>query len=182
VLPAGSRTRWADIRVTSTNAGLATAVVLLFLIVGCGSTTAIVPIPEESAAKALQSELESAGLDVAWMTGSQRSDLFDSDVRRAALQIDGSDSSIVNLYRFATAEKAAAAAGRVGRGGSPVPVDGGVAYPLWAGRPHFYRQGRLIALFCESGSMKPTRRDRAVLAALQEVLGPQCAGSSYEQP
>jgi hypothetical protein len=112
-----------------------------------------------------------------WLSASQRSDFFDSDVRRATLQIDGSDFFLVNLYRFPDAEKAAAGAGRISRDGNQVPADGGLASVSWTGRPQFFREGRLIALFCESGSRRPTRRDRAVLAALQEVMGPQFAGS-----
>lgn len=167
------------VRVAQITVSLAAAVLML-LIVGCGSTTETVPIPQESAAEALRSELESAGLDVAWLAASQRSDFFDSDVRRATLQIDGSDFALINLYRFPNAEKAAAGAGRVSPSGSEVPADGGLASVSWTGRPHFFRQGRLIALFCESGSIRPTRRDRAVLAALQAVMGPQFAGSSHE--
>lgn len=167
-------------RVRSSASSLATLAVLL-LLVGCGSATETVPIPQESAAETLRSKLESAELDVTWLAASQRSDFFDSDVRRATLQIDGPDASLINLYRFPDTEEAAAGAARVSRDGMQVPVGGGLASVSWTGRPHFFRQGRLIALFCESGDVRPgTRRDRIILAALQEVMGPQFAGLSHE--
>jgi hypothetical protein len=85
------------------------------------------------------------------------------------------------LYRFPDAEQAAAGAARVSRSGMQVPIGGSLASTSWTGRPHFFRQGRLIALFCESGDVHPaSRRDQLVLAALQEVMGPQFAGLSCE--
>jgi hypothetical protein len=102
-------------------------------------------------------------------------------VRRATLKIDGETGTLVNLYRFQDEQKAAAGAGGVSQDGMQVPIDGGLANVSWTGRPHFFRQGRLIALFCESGDVQPvTRRDRVILAALQEVMGPQFAGLSHE--
>jgi hypothetical protein len=167
-------------RLARAAAGFAIAVALL-LTAGCGSQTEAVPIPEESVAEALRSKLETDGLDVAWLTTSQRPDFFDSRVRRATLQIDGDAGTPVNLYRFPDEQKAAAGAGGVSEDGMQVPMDGGLASVSWTGRPHFFRRGRLIALFCESGDVQPvTRRDRVILAALQEVMGPQFAGLSHE--
>jgi hypothetical protein len=165
---------------TSSAAGIVAAAVVLPL-VGCGSPTETVSIPQERAADALCSELENAGLDVTWLAASQRSDFFDSAVRRVALQIDGPCGSVVNVYGFPDVEQAAAGVARVSRDGMQVPVGGGLASVSWTGRPHFFRQGRLIALFCESGDSQPvTRRDRVVLAALRKVMGPQFAGLSCE--
>jgi hypothetical protein len=163
-------------RITPTAEGLVTVAALLLLLVGCGSTTETPPRPQENTGEALRSKLESAGLDVTWLTASQRSDFFDSNVSRSTLQIDGAEGSLVTLYRFPSTEKAAAGAGRVSRDGMQVPAGGDLAYVSWTGRPHFFRQGPLIAVFCESESMRPTRRDRLILAALQEVMGPQFAG------
>ncbi len=163
-----------------TAAGFAVVAALL-LVAGCGSQTEAVPIPRESAAESLRSKLAADGLDVAWLTTSQRPDFFDSRVRRATLQIDGDAGTLVNLYRFPDEQTAAAGAGGVSEDGMQVPMDGGLASVSWTGRPHFFRQGRLIALFCESGDVQaPTRRDRLILAALQEVMGPQFAGLSHE--
>jgi hypothetical protein len=154
---------------------------VLLLVAGCGSETEAIPIPKESVAEALRSKLEADGLDVAWLTTSQRPDFFDSRVRRATLKIDGETGTLVNLYRFQDEQKAAAGAGGVSQDGMQVPMDGGLAHVSWTGRPHFFRQGRLIALFCESGDVQPvTRRDQVVLAALQEVMGPQFAGLLHE--
>ena len=167
-------------RLVRTAAGVAIAAALL-LVAGCGSQTEAVPIPRESVAQALRSKLEADGLDVAWLTTSQRPDFFDSRARRATLQVGGDAGALVNLYRFSDEQKAAAAAGGVSEDGMQVPMDGGVASVSWTGRPHFFRQGRLIALFCESGDVQPViRRDRVILTALQEVMGPQFAGLSHE--
>ena len=97
---ARARENRVRLRVTSTAVGIATVAVLLLLIVACGSSTETVPIPQETAAEALRSKLESAGLEVTWLEASQRSDFFDSNVRRATLQIGDAGGSLINLYRF----------------------------------------------------------------------------------
>ena len=167
-------------RASSLTACLSSLAVLL-LLAACGPATETVPITQEKAAEALRSRLESAQLDVSWLAKSQRSDFFDSGVRRATLQIGSSSDSLINLYRFPDARQAAAAAARVSRNGMQVPIGGSIASVSWTGRPHFFRQGRLIALFCESGDVQPiTSTDRRILAALQEVMGSQFAGLSRE--
>ena len=157
-----------------------TTVAVLLLLVGCGSATETVPIPRESAAEGLRSRLESAGLNTYWLAASQRSDFFDSAVRRT-LRVGGTDGSLINLYRFREAGQAADAASHVSANGLQLPAGGGIANVSWTGRPHFFRQGRLIALFCESGgAQSSTSRDRTILAALREVMGRQFAGLPRE--
>jgi hypothetical protein len=158
-------------------ASLAAAVVLLVL-VGCGSAPETVPIPQESIAVALRSELERARLHATWSTASHRSDFFDSDVRMATLRIDGADGPSINVYRFPTVDDACAGAARVGHRGSQVPVGRGVAFVSWIGQPHFFRHGRLIALYCEDGDARLDRRERTILMTLREVMGREFTGSS----
>ena len=166
------------VRTSFLTVNLATVAVLL-LLVGCGSATETVPIPRESVAEALRSRLESAGLNASWLA-SQRSDFFDSAVRRT-LRVGGADCSLINLYCFQQAGQAADAASHVSADGLQLPAGGGIANVSWTGRPHFFRQGRLIALFCESGgAQSSTLRDRTILAALREVMGRQFAGLPRE--
>jgi hypothetical protein len=149
----------------------------LLLLAGCGSATDAVPIAQESTAQALRARLETAGLDVTRLPAA-KSDFFHSGVRRVTLSIGGPQGSLVNLYRFRDAGQAADAAAGVSHDGMQVPTGDGVASVEWVGPPHFFRQGRLIALFCEGDGTQPdASRDRAILTALQSVMGRQFAGS-----
>lgn len=156
------------------------ALVLLFLATGCGSGTKAVPIRRENAAEAIRSRLQSAGVDVAWLAARRRADFFGPSARQATLSVGGPDGSYVQLYRFHKAGQAAEAAAGVSRNGSSVPTGGGIASVSWVGPPHFFRQGRLIALFVEGedGSDAGGSRDRLVLKVLREVMGRQFAGAS----
>ena len=154
------------------------ALALLLLVAGCGSATEAPPIPQESAAEAIRSHLQNAGLEVAWLAKSQRSDFFGSDVRRATLRMGGPDGSVMQLYRFREVEQAAQAAGGVSHDGMSVPVGSGIAQVEWVGPPHFFRQGPLIALFVEGDGARPNgSRDRLVLKVLRGIMGPQFAGA-----
>jgi hypothetical protein len=77
----------------------------------------------------------------------------------------------VHLYEFRDEAAAAAAAARVSPEGSSVRGEGEGAPDVhvnWVAAPHFYRSGRLVALYLGS--------DPATLRALEHVLGRQFAG------
>jgi len=155
------------------------SLVLLFLATGCGSGTKAVPIRQESAAEAIRSRLQSAGVDVAWLSARRRADFFGPSARQATLSVGGPDGSYIQLYRFPEAGQAAEAAAGVSRDGCSVPTGAGIASVSWVGPPHFFRQGRLIALFTEGAdSGAGGSRDRLVLKVLREVMGRQFAGAS----
>jgi hypothetical protein len=155
------------------------ALASLPLVAGCDSATETPPIPQKSAAEAVRSHLQNAGLDVMWLAKSQRSDFFGSGVRRATLRVGGPDGSLMHLYGFREVEQAAQAAAAVSHDGMSVPAGSGVAQVEWVGPPHFFRQGRLIALFVEGDGAQPNgSRDRLVLKVLRGIMGPQFAGAA----
>ena len=154
--------------------------VLLLPAAGCGAGNKAVTIPQENAAQAIWARLESAGFEVEWVSFRWKADFFGPSVRQATLRA-GDPGSYVQFYRFRGAGQAAEAADRVSHDGNSVPTGDGIAMVSWAGRPHFFRQGRLIALFTEGGedgSDASRSRDRLVLKALREVMGRQFAGDS----
>ena len=159
-----------------------TSLVLLFLAAGCGAENKAATIPQKDAAEAIRSRLESAGVEVAWLTpspGARQSDFFGPDAHLANLSVGGPDGSYVQLYRFPEAGQAAEAAAGVSRDGSSVPTGDGIAQVSWVGPPHFFRKCRLIAVFVEgAGGDAGSARDRLVLEVLRDVLGPQFAGAS----
>lgn len=77
------------------------------------------------------------------------------------LKLDGED---VQVFEYPTEEQAGLEAGRVAPGGSGV----GTSMPMWIAPPHFYRTGRLIALYVGENGV--------VISALENALGPQFAG------
>jgi len=85
----------------------------------------------------------------------------------------------VETFEFASAEEADAAAEGVSPTGSTIRspmVDGTqtVTKVLWVAPPHYYKAGRLIALYVGS--------DNDVIDALQEAMGPQFAGGESLPP
>ncbi len=152
---------------------------LLLLAAGCGEVNKASTIPEETTVEAVVSRLRTAWVEVEWASFSWRPDFFGPSVRQASLSVGGPGGSHVQFYRFDEAGQAAEAAAGVSREGNAVPTDRGTAMVSWAGPPHFFREGRLIALFVQgadsdlSGSL-----DRRVLKALREVMGPQFAGAT----
>jgi hypothetical protein len=74
----------------------------------------------------------------------------------------------VVIWEFRTRARAAAAADRIAPDGNTGNTIGG-HHVLWKGVPHWFRRGRVIALYL--GGDSPVRR------ALTRVLGRQIAGS-----
>jgi hypothetical protein len=71
----------------------------------------------------------------------------------------------VLLWQFGSRASATAAAATIARDGNTIRGH----HVLWKGVPHWYRRGRVIALYV--GGVSPVR------IALRRVLGPQIAGS-----
>ena len=71
----------------------------------------------------------------------------------------------VLLWEFRTSVRAAAAAGRIAADGNTI----GGHHVLWKGLPHWFRRGRVIALYLGG--------DSSLRPALTRVLGRQIAGS-----
>jgi hypothetical protein len=152
---------------------------LTFLAAGCSAEDKASTIPQEAAAQAIRSRLQSAGFEAEWASFRWRADFFGASVRQATLSVDGPNGSHVQFYRFDEAGQAAEAAAGVSPDGNSVPADGGTAMVSWIGPPHFFRQGRLVVLFAEGDGVHTSdSRDRSVLATLGEVMGPQFAGAS----
>ncbi|HEX6623881.1 MAG TPA: hypothetical protein VF064_09220 [Pyrinomonadaceae bacterium] len=82
-------------------------------------------------------------------------------VESRALTVNGEN---VQVFQYRTAEAAAKEASQVSPDGSGV----GTSMASWVGTPHFFRGGRLIALYVGD--------DAKVLEALRASLGAQFAG------
>jgi hypothetical protein len=78
------------------------------------------------------------------------------------VEVHGED---VQVFEYSDAAAAEAEAALVSSSGSTV----GTTKIQWVGPPHFFRKGRLIALYVGDNGR--------VLKALEAVLGPQFAGS-----
>lgn len=103
-------------------------------------------------------ELRAAGLRVE-EAGEIEQPFF---TRRArVLRVNDDD---LQLYEFATAAAAEAAAREVDPSGGSI----GTVSMSWMAPPHFFRRGSLIAIYIG--------RDAETLAVLQRLLGPQFAG------
>lgn len=83
------------------------------------------------------------------------------DPQAQVISVDGQD---VQVFEFADAAAASAAAGTVSADGTSV----GTSMMTWMDTPHFFRVEKLILLYVGS--------DQATLELLQEVAGPQFAG------
>ena len=81
-------------------------------------------------------------------------------VKAAVYRIDGGE---LQVYNYRSASAAAKEAGRVAPNGAI-----GGAMPRWIAPPHFFRKGRVMAIYLGSS-------DKA-LKALTRVMGPQFAG------
>ena len=77
------------------------------------------------------------------------------------VRLEGQD---VQVFEFATEEDASSASETIAPDGGSV----GTSMVTWISAPHFYHSGKLIVLYVGEGE--------SVLAALQDVLGPQIAG------
>ena len=134
-------------------------VLMMFLIVGCGSEQAGDP---QSAAvedySSLVAALESTGATVE--SGDPvLQPFFTPDGQTIAL-----NGQAVQLFEYATAAEAETEADLVSADGSSV----GTSIMAWIDTPHFYQSGRLIVLYIGN--------DAATLTLLESVLSPQFAG------
>jgi hypothetical protein len=93
---------------------------------------------------------------------------------------------LVDLFRFPSPEDASLAAGKVSDNGYTVPVGRGdsVAMVQWAGQPHFFIRGRIIALYVSGEDASAATTDETVLQTLRAEMGQEFAGGSseYVQP
>jgi hypothetical protein len=96
------------------------------------------------------------------------------------------NATLVDLFRFASPEDASRAASKVSDDGYTVPVGSGdsVAMVEWAGRPHFFISGCLIALYVSGADASAATTDETVLQTLRAEMGQEFAGgpSEYVQP
>ncbi len=74
------------------------------------------------------------------------------------------DGAQVQVFQYPNAKAAEREAKAVDQQGSAV----GTSMPMWVAPPHFYKSGRLIALYVGQSS--------SVIRALEGALGPQFAG------
>lgn len=89
---------------------------------------------------------------------------------------------LVDLFRFPSPEDASRAAAKVSDEGYTVPIGSGagVAMVQWAGRPHFFVRGRLIALYVSGEDASAATTDERVLQTLRAEMGQEFAGGSSE--
>ena len=127
------------------------------------------PTPRATAVtetESLADELRDAGMTVE--EGGEASVFFFS-VPGTALLVDGGR---VEVYEYGDEASAEGDAARISPDGFQVevPANGGMAVSMveWIATPHFYRKGRLIALY--------VGEDADLIVALEAALGPQFAG------
>lgn len=90
---------------------------------------------------------------------------LDAPGTRVELSQGGLDSpQELQLFQYPSAEAAAADADELGPGGAPPGV-----HINWLAPPHFFRAGRLLALYVGS--------DAETLSVLRDLLGGQVAGA-----
>lgn len=77
------------------------------------------------------------------------------------IKVNGAD---VQVFVYDTAEAMETEASQVAEDGSSI----GTNMVMWVDAPHFYKSGRLLALY--------VGQDQAVMDLLEDVLGPQFAG------
>lgn len=145
---------------TALAAGL-TTFLLLACAAGSGSDTPTAPAASESSAltaASLVDSLRRAGLTLE-DAGTVEQPFF--SVPAHVYQVEGRD---LQVYEFATAADAQAAVAQVSPTGSPI----GTSMVTWMAAPHFFRKDRLVVNYIGTSEK--------VLAALEQVLGPQFAG------
>ena len=123
----------------------------------------------------LQEALTRAGLRVRKEAGPTASAaaFFGPSARVLRLRADGVP---IQLFLFSTAREALRAAATVSSDGSELGTGNGVAVVDWVGPPHFFRSGRVVALFVESAGAKSHQTDALVLRVLSAAMGKQFAG------
>lgn len=123
------------------------------VVVGCGVSSPESPDASPEVA-ALVTRLRESGLAVTISGETVEQPFF--PVRGQILLAGGEQ---IQVFSFASAESAAAAAGTVSADGGTI----GTTSVLWIAPPHFYRSGRLIVLY--------VGRDTQVLGGLRSALG-----------
>lgn len=83
-------------------------------------------------------------------------------VRLSGVEVDSAQE--LQLFDYPSADAAASDANSLGPGGAPAGV-----HVNWLAPPHFFRAGRLLALYVGS--------DPATLSLLRDLLGDQVAGA-----
>lgn len=144
----------------------------LFVAIACGSTVlgCVEPargtfmthrsssVPRAKNLRELINKLRKGGERVA-RKGRVEQPFF--SVKGQIITVGGQD---VQVFEYRTIKAAELDARKVTGSGSSV----GTSMPMWIAPPHFFRNGRLIALYVGDKS--------SVLKALQDALGPQFAG------
>ena len=135
--------------------------VLAFLIysVGCAGRDTSGPVTDYDS---LTDNLRDAGATVE-PDGEIIQDFF--SIKGQAIKVNGEDVQVFEYSNQATAEEEAAL---VSPDGSSI----GTSMPFWAAPPHFYKSGRVIALY--------VGENPAVIKALETVLGTQFAGQQIQ--
>lgn len=129
------------------------------------ATPAVVEEAGIDSYEALLEALRDAGLEVE-ATGAVEDPFFDVETQTLM-----AGDAMIQVFQFADAAEAEAAAGTVNASGTII----GTTTVDWIEPPHFYRHGRLLALYAGS--------DENVLAALGEVLGePFVIGQTMGMP
>jgi hypothetical protein len=77
------------------------------------------------------------------------------------IKVDGAD---IQVFEYASAEAMGLEASQISGDGSSI----GTSMVTWMAPPHFYRSGRLLALY--------VGEDQAVIDLLESAVGPQFAG------
>jgi len=128
----------------------------------CCGTTPTDPSPSVSGTDSLIAALQAAGASVvrAGVLPQDSNPFF--SVATTRLTVDGHS---VHVWDYPTAAEARAQAALISPGGYEI----GNAIVDWIAPPHFYRGARIIVLYVGS--------EESLLSLLQDVLGPQFAGS-----
>ncbi len=106
--------------------------------------------------------LQAAGASVVRAEVLPRSSNPFFSVESTRLTVNGHN---VNVWEYATSAEADAQAALISPNGAEI----GNSIVDWIGPPHFYRGSQLIVLY--------VGREESLLSLLQDVLGPQIAGS-----
>lgn len=122
-------------------------------------------LPGDSPLAQLMAQLSNAGLPVTF-TGPSESTLLDS----LAAHTVSADGAELFIHEYASAEAAAAAAGRISPDGTTLTsADGSVSSVRWIAPPHFWQSGVFIVQYLGE--------DAALLAGLEAALGAPFAGA-----
>ena len=131
-----------------------TAMAMLVVTASCGGR----PVEPVGSYDQLLVALQSEGLDVE-PAGAVSQAFFEPEGQ--VMRLIGEE---VQVFEFSTEGEAKSAAETISADGSSI----GTSMVSWVSAPHFYGSGKLIVLY--------VGEDEGVVAALEDVLGPQMAG------